>query len=265
MVRARCPAPSGSPARGSTTPSTWSATATHGRGRPVAVPRAHRVDVPPVPLAGARARGGTQGLGVTKGDRVVAYLPNSPRRSSRSSPASLGAVWASVSPEFGLRSVIDRFGQIEPKVLIAVEDYAYAAGRRPLAKRSQRSAAGCRRSSSDRSRLPEPDPAGSHSSLSRSTIRCTSCSRRAPRGPRRRSSTATAASSSSTSRTSGCPIQGWLGTGPFGAKQVGENCHRRSGCRRQRRGNAVGVRLEVFPVTAERIHEALQTQPVRRT
>jgi acetoacetyl-CoA synthetase len=69
-------------------------------------------------------------LGVTKGDRVVAYLPNIPETLVWFlATASLGAIWASVSPEFGARSVIDRFAQIEPKVLIAVDGYAHR-GRR---------------------------------------------------------------------------------------------------------------------------------------
>ena len=52
--------------------------------------------------------------------------PTSPRRSRPSSPrASIGAVWSSAAPEFGARSVIDRFAQIEPKVLLAVDGYRY--------------------------------------------------------------------------------------------------------------------------------------------
>ena len=55
-----------------------------------------------------------------RGDRVVAYLPNVPETLvAFLATASLGAIWASVSPEFGPRAVIDRFAQIEPKVLIA--------------------------------------------------------------------------------------------------------------------------------------------------
>jgi len=74
----------------------------------------------------ARARAGLQALGVAKGDRVVAYLPNIPETLvAFLACASLGAVWASVAPEFGPRSVIDRFAQIEPKVLLAVNGYVH--------------------------------------------------------------------------------------------------------------------------------------------
>jgi acetoacetyl-CoA synthetase len=74
----------------------------------------------------ARARVGLQKLGVGPGDRVAAYLPNIPETFiAFCATASLGAIWASCAPEFGARSVIDRFGQIEPKVLLAVSGYKY--------------------------------------------------------------------------------------------------------------------------------------------
>lgn len=74
----------------------------------------------------ARARAGLQRLGVGRGDRVVAYLPNIPETLvAFIATASLGAVWASCAPEFGVRSVVDRFAQIEPKVLLAVAGYTY--------------------------------------------------------------------------------------------------------------------------------------------
>ena len=64
--------------------------------------------------------------GVVEGDRVVAYLPNIPEATiAFLATNSLGAVWSSCSPDFGLQSVIDRFAQIEPKVLIAVDRYHY--------------------------------------------------------------------------------------------------------------------------------------------
>ena len=76
----------------------------------------------------ARARAGLQRLGVGRGDRVVAYLPNIPETLvAFLATASLGAVWASCAPEFGARSVVDRFGQIEPTVLLAVAGYGYGA------------------------------------------------------------------------------------------------------------------------------------------
>jgi acetoacetyl-CoA synthetase len=74
----------------------------------------------------ARASVGLQRLGVGRGDRVVGYLPNLPETLvAFLATASLGAVWASCSPEFGVRAVVDRFGQLEPKVLLAVSAYTY--------------------------------------------------------------------------------------------------------------------------------------------
>jgi acetoacetyl-CoA synthetase len=74
----------------------------------------------------ARARAGLQRLGVGPGDVVVAYLPNIPETLvAFVATASLGATWATCAPEFGARSVLGRFGQIEPKVLLAVGGYTY--------------------------------------------------------------------------------------------------------------------------------------------
>ena len=65
-------------------------------------------------------------LGVQRGDRVVSYLPNIPKSViAFLATASLGAIWSSCSPDFGTRSVIDRFQQIEPKILFAVDGYYY--------------------------------------------------------------------------------------------------------------------------------------------
>ena len=65
-------------------------------------------------------------MGVRPGDRVVAYLPNIPEAIiAVLATASLGAVWSSCPPDFGSRSVLDRFKQIDPKVLFAVEGYDY--------------------------------------------------------------------------------------------------------------------------------------------
>ncbi|MBE1493402.1 acetoacetyl-CoA synthetase [Amycolatopsis lexingtonensis] len=76
----------------------------------------------------ARVRAGLRRLGVGRGDRVVAYLPNIPETVvAYLAVASLGAVWASCAPEFGARSVIDRFGQVEPRVLLTVSGYRYGA------------------------------------------------------------------------------------------------------------------------------------------
>src|SRR4051812_27181907 len=73
-----------------------------------------------------RIAAGLRRLGVGPGDRVVAYMPNIPETvAAFLATASLGAVWSSCSPDFGARSVIDRFAQIEPKVLLAVDRYRY--------------------------------------------------------------------------------------------------------------------------------------------
>ena len=64
--------------------------------------------------------------GVKPGDRVAAYLPNLPGAViGMLATASIGAVWSSCSPDFGAQGVLDRFGQIEPKVLLAVDGYFY--------------------------------------------------------------------------------------------------------------------------------------------
>ncbi len=69
---------------------------------------------------------GLRALGVERGDRVAAYLPNAPEAVvGFLASASIGAIWSSCSPDFGARSVIDRFAQIEPKVLLAVDGYTY--------------------------------------------------------------------------------------------------------------------------------------------
>jgi acetoacetyl-CoA synthetase len=74
----------------------------------------------------ARAAGGLRSLGVQRGDRVVAYMPNIPETLiAFLAAASIGAIWSSAAPEFGARSVIDRFAQIEPKVLLAVDGYRH--------------------------------------------------------------------------------------------------------------------------------------------
>jgi acetoacetyl-CoA synthetase len=69
---------------------------------------------------------GLRQLGVERGDRVVAYMPNIPEAIvAFLATASIGAVWSSCSPDFGPASVVDRFAQIEPKVLFAVDGYRY--------------------------------------------------------------------------------------------------------------------------------------------
>jgi acetoacetyl-CoA synthetase len=77
----------------------------------------------------SRARAGLQRLGVGRGDRVAAYLPNVPEALvAFLATASLGAIWSSCAPEFGTRSVVDRFSQIEPRVLLTIDGYRYGPG-----------------------------------------------------------------------------------------------------------------------------------------
>ncbi len=77
-----------------------------------------------------RARAGLVALGVGKGDRVVALAPNSVETLvTFLAAASLGAIWSSCSPDFGARAVHDRFAQIEPAVLLAVDGYVYGGKR----------------------------------------------------------------------------------------------------------------------------------------
>jgi acetoacetyl-CoA synthetase len=74
----------------------------------------------------ARCRDGLVRLGVVAGERVVAYLPNGPEAVvAFLATASLGAIWASCPPEFGVQSVLDRFGQLDPAVLLCVRGYTY--------------------------------------------------------------------------------------------------------------------------------------------
>jgi acetoacetyl-CoA synthetase len=76
----------------------------------------------------ARCRTGLRRLGVQRGDRVAALLPNIPETIvAFLAAASLGAIWSSCAPEFGTRSVVDRFAQIEPTVLFAIDGYRYGA------------------------------------------------------------------------------------------------------------------------------------------
>ena len=84
------------------------------------------MDLGPTALRdGTRSRG-LRALGVGEGDRVVAYMPNIPETvACFLACASIGAVWSSAAPEFGARSVIDRFAQVEPKVLLAIDGYRY--------------------------------------------------------------------------------------------------------------------------------------------
>ncbi|HTR94362.1 MAG TPA: acetoacetate--CoA ligase [Trebonia sp.] len=81
-----------------------------------------------------RVAAGLRGLGVGMGDRVVALLPNIPEAViGLLAAASIGAIWSSCSPDFGIRSVVDRWSQIEPAVLIAMDGYAYNGKQYPRA------------------------------------------------------------------------------------------------------------------------------------
>jgi acetoacetyl-CoA synthetase len=74
----------------------------------------------------AQAAGGLRALGVGRGDRVVAYMPNiAETLIAFLATASIGAIWSSAAPEFGARAVIDRFAQIEPKVFLTVDGYRH--------------------------------------------------------------------------------------------------------------------------------------------
>jgi acetoacetyl-CoA synthetase len=69
---------------------------------------------------------GLRSLGVGRGDRVAAYMPNIPEALiAFLASASIGAIWSCAAPEFGARSVVDRFAQIEPKVLFVVDGYRH--------------------------------------------------------------------------------------------------------------------------------------------
>jgi acetoacetyl-CoA synthetase len=76
----------------------------------------------------ARVATGLRRLGIGRGDRVVAYLPNVPEAMvAFLACASIGAVWSSCAPEFGVKAVVDRVQQIEPAALLVVDGYRYGA------------------------------------------------------------------------------------------------------------------------------------------
>ena len=84
----------------------------------------------------AHARAGLKRLGVVPGDRVVAYLPNIPETLvAFLATASLGAIWATCPPEFGVRGVLHRLAQLEPKVLLTVAGYRW--GEKLVHRRAQ--------------------------------------------------------------------------------------------------------------------------------
>ncbi|HUL73016.1 MAG TPA: acetoacetate--CoA ligase [Vicinamibacterales bacterium] len=78
----------------------------------------------------ARAAGALRAAGVQPGDRVAGIVTNAPEAIVAAlGAAAIGAVWSSASPDFGVQGVLDRFGQIEPKALVAVAAYTYAGKR----------------------------------------------------------------------------------------------------------------------------------------
>jgi acetoacetyl-CoA synthetase len=84
----------------------------------------------------ARAAAALRALGVGPGDRVVGYLPNIPEAVvAMLAATSLGALWSSCSPDFGTRGVVDRFGQVQPAVLVTADGYTYAGKRIDLRER----------------------------------------------------------------------------------------------------------------------------------
>ena len=94
-----------------------------------------------------RVRAGLLRLGVRRGDRVVALMPNSVETlAAFLATASLGAIWSSCSPDFGLRAVHDRFAQLEPSVFLAVDGYAYGGKAFDIRDRTPPCGTSCRRS-----------------------------------------------------------------------------------------------------------------------
>ncbi|MEO8078648.1 MAG: acetoacetate--CoA ligase [Acidobacteriota bacterium] len=84
----------------------------------------------------SRFAAGLRRLGIRPGDRVAGYLPNLPETIIAAlGAAAVGAVWSSCSPDFGVQGVLDRFGQIEPRVLVAADGYFYAGKRHDVLPR----------------------------------------------------------------------------------------------------------------------------------
>jgi len=115
--------------------------------RPALLFQSERHQLRPISAAELRssveaAAAGLRRLGVGRGDRVVAVVPNIPEAVvAFLACASLGAIWASCSPDFGSRSLVDRFAQVSPKVLIAVDGYTYGGkpfDRRPVIEELRR-------------------------------------------------------------------------------------------------------------------------------
>ncbi len=180
-------------------------------------------------------------LGVQPGDRVAGYLPNVPEAVvAFLGAASIGAVWSSCAPDFGTRAVLDRFAQIEPTVLVAVDGYRFNGkeyDRRDVVAelraalptvrttvavpRLSTDAAG-RRAGVGRRRRRQAGAASS--SRCRSTIRCGSSTRRARPACRRGSCTATAGSCSSSTSSWRCTSTSGPATGSSGTPRPPGSC-----------------------------------------
>jgi non-ribosomal peptide synthetase component F len=153
----------------------------------------------------ARVASGLRAAGVQQGDRVAGFLPNRPETVvAMLATASIGAIWSSCSPDFGINGVLDRFGQIEPKVLFTADGYVLQrqdtgfAGTDPWGARPAAVRRACRRHSlceraSGHLRPVRRGALGlisalpvrhSPSSNCHSTTRCTSCIRPGPRASR---------------------------------------------------------------------------------
>jgi acetoacetyl-CoA synthetase len=97
---------------------------------------AYRVSHAELVATVSRVAAALRAEGVGPGDRVAAYLPNMPEAYvAMLATTSLGAIWSSCSPDFGVRGVVDRFSQIEPKVLFTVDGYWYNGKPQPLAEK----------------------------------------------------------------------------------------------------------------------------------
>jgi len=84
----------------------------------------------------SRIASALKAMGITAGDRIAAYVPNMPEViEAMLGATSLGAVWSSCSPDFGAQGVLDRFGQIEPRVLFTVDGYWYNGKPQPILER----------------------------------------------------------------------------------------------------------------------------------
>ena len=162
-------------------------------------------------------------LGVRPGDRVAAYLPNIPQAVvALLATASVGAIWSCCAPDFGTKAVVDRFQQIAPTVLIAVDGYRFGGkdvdrgavldelrGQLPIRAAHDRGPAPVLRPSGAAwrahvRRRSSARPPRRTTNRSRSTIHCGSCTARARPGCPRGSCTVTAASCSNTSSCTGC-------------------------------------------------------------